>query len=102
MEDHFIFISNDGTHDSSFIEYCTDRIKEFYSANHSNIASFIELSDGCAQQFKSIKAISQLNHRPYYRSRLYFKTNHGKSKSDELGGVVKYLFQDMLTVKVPL
>ena len=38
---------------------------------------------------KSIKAISQLNCWPYYLSRLYFETSHGKSKSDGLGDVVK-------------
>ena len=61
----------------------------FYSANHSNITSFIELNDGCAQQFKSIKAISQLSSRSYYLSRLYFETSQGKSNSNGLGGVVK-------------
>ena len=89
VEDYFVFISDDRTHDSSFVEYCADHIKEFYSANHPNITSFIELNDGCAQQFKSIKAISQLSRRPYYLSRLYFETSHGKSKSGGLGGVVK-------------
>ena len=89
MEDHFVFISDDRTHDSSFIEYCADHIKAFSSANHQNITSFIELNDGCAQQFKSIKSISQLSHQPYYLSRLYFETSHGNSKSDGLGGVVK-------------
>ena len=89
MEDHFVFISDDRTHDSPFVVYCDDHIKEFYSANYPNITSFIELNDGCAQQFKSIKAISQLSRRPYYLSRLYFETSHGKSKPDGLGGVVK-------------
>ena len=41
------------------------------------------------QQFRSIKAVSQLSCRPYYQSRLYFETSHGKSKSDLLRGVVK-------------
>ena len=41
------------------------------------------------QQFRSIKAVSQLSCRPYYQSRLYFETSHGKSKFDMLGGVVK-------------
>ena len=85
VEDHFVFISDDRTHDSSFVEYCADHIKEFYSATHPNITIFIKLNDGCAQQFISIKAISQLSRRPYYLS----QTSHGKSKSDGLGGVVK-------------
>ena len=89
VEDHFVFISDDCTHDSSFVEYCDDHIKEFYGANHPNITSFIELNDGCAQQFKSIKAISLLSRWSYYLSWLYFETSHGKSKSDGLGGVVK-------------
>ena len=89
MGDHFAFISNDCINDSTFVEYCADHIKEFYSANHPNITSFIELNDGCAQQFKSIKAISQLSRQPYYLSQLNFETSHGKSKSDGLGGVVK-------------
>ena len=89
MQDRFAFISDDRTHDSSFVEYCADHIKEFYSANDPNITSFIKLNDGSAQQFKSIKAISQLSHQSYYLPQLYFKTSHGKSKSDGLGGVVK-------------
>ena len=100
VEDHFVFISDDRTHDSPFVVYCDDHIKEFYSANYPNITSFIELNDGCAQQFKSIKAISQLSRRPYYLSRLYFETSHGKSKSDGLGGVVKSFVSR--SVKVPL
>ena len=89
MGDHFAFISNDCINDSTFVEYCADHIKEFYSANHPSITSFIELNDGCAQQFKSIKAISQLSRQPYYLSQLNFETSHGKSKSDGLGVVVK-------------
>ena len=89
MGDHFAFISNDCINDSTFVEYCADHIKEFYSANHPNITSFIELNDGCAQQFKSIKAISQLSRQPYYLSQLNFETSHGRSKSDGLGVVVK-------------
>ena len=89
VEDHFVFISDDRTHDSPFVVYCDDHIKEFYSANYPNITSFIELNDGCAQQFKSIKAISQHSCRPYYLSRLHFETSYEKSKSDGLGGVVK-------------
>ena len=88
VEDHFVFISDDRTHDFSFVEYCADHVKEFYSVN-PNITSLIKLNDGCAQQFKSIKAISKLICWPYYLSRLYFETSHGKSKSDGFGGVVK-------------
>ena len=89
VEDHFVFISDDRTHDFSFVEYCADHVKEFYSVNHPNIISLIELNDGCAQQFESIKAISKLIGWPYYLSRLFFETSHGKSKSDGLGRVVK-------------
>ena len=58
VEDHFVFISDDRD-DSSLVKYCADHIKALYSAKHPNITSFIELYNGCAQQFKSIKAISQ-------------------------------------------
>ena len=85
VEDNFVFISDDRTHDSSFIEYFADHIKEFYSANHPNITSFTELNDGCAQQFKSVKAISQLSRWPCYLSRLHFETSHGKLSLMGLG-----------------
>ena len=88
VEDHFVFISDNCTHDFSFVENCADHIKEFYSANRPNISS-IKLNDRCAQQFKSVKGISQLSRQTYYLSQLYFETSHGKSKSDGLGGVVK-------------
>ena len=48
----------------------------------------IEYNDGCASQFKCIRALSSLARRAVKTSGIFCETSHGKSKSDGLGGVV--------------
>ena len=87
-EDHFGFISNVKDHNPTFVEYCSSTLRKHYNDINPNY-KFIEVTDGCAQQFKSINAISALAKRPCQITRLYFETSHGKSKSDSLGGTIK-------------
>ena len=89
VEDHFVFFSDDRTHDVAFVEHCAQTIITFYEQKGETFENIIELNDGCAQQFKSIKAFTQLAKCSYQVTRLFFETSHGKSKSDGLGGVVK-------------
>ena len=49
----------------------------------------IEFNDGCTSQYKSKTAIYHLVQREKLTLQGYFKTSHGKSKSDGLGSVVK-------------
>lgn len=46
-------------------------------------------NDGCASQFKCIRAFVSLARRTTKTTRIFTETSHGKSKSDGLGGVVK-------------
>ena len=82
------FLSDSKVHDAAFVKFCTAILREHFSKIIPEV-NFIEISDGCAQQFKSINAISAVSKRPYTICRLYFGTSHWKSKSDGLGGVVK-------------
>ena len=93
-------MSDSKVHDAAFVEFCTEILKEHYSKITTEV-NFIEISDGCAQQFKSINTISAVSKRPYTVCRLYFETSHGKSKSDGLGGVVKsFVSQTVASEKV--
>ena len=49
----------------------------------------IELNDGCASQFKIVRAVQRFATRNIRWIPVYFETSHGKSKSDGLGGFVK-------------
>ena len=89
-EDHFVFISETLAHNAAFVEHCDKSIRKYYSEHSPTITNFIEINDGCSQQFKSIKAISSLAKRSYQISSLYFTTSHGKSKWSN-GLVVKVL-----------
>ena len=55
----------------------------------------IEFKDTCSSQFKSTFAFYNLIKCPKQTAQAFFETYHGKSKSDGLGGVVKwYVSQD--------
>lgn len=88
-EDHFTFISNDIKHDVPFVELCNSMIHSYYDEKGVDIEMDVEFNDGCASQYKCIKAIQSFATRKIPSVRVYFETSHGKSKSDGLGGVVK-------------
>ena len=88
-EDHITFISNDKTHDVAFVEYSNEILHRHYRDDGLNIQHDIEYNDGCASQFKCIRAFSNLARRPVKTTRIFCETSHGKSKSDGLGGVLK-------------
>ena len=88
-EDHITFISNDKTHDVAFVEYSNEILHKHYKDDGLSIEHDIEYNDGCASQFKCIRAFSSLARRPVKTTRVFCETSHGKSKSDGLGGVLK-------------
>ena len=57
-EDHFTCISDDIKHDVPFVELCNDMILTYYNEVNVDIDLDIEFNDGCASQFKCIRAIS--------------------------------------------
>ena len=88
-EDHFTFISNDPTHDVPFVELCNAMIHTYYDERDINIEIYIEFNDGCASQYKCVRAIQSFTRRNVSSIWVYFETSHGKSKSDGHRSVVK-------------
>ena len=88
-EDHLVFISDDKKHDVPFVEKCNEILHQHYVKEGMFITHDIEYNDGCASQFKCIRAFSSLARRSVKTTRIFCETSHGKSKSDGLGGVVK-------------
>ena len=67
-----------------------DQIHTYYDEKDiNNIEIDIEFNDGCASQYKYVRAIQSFPRRNVLYICVYFETSHGKSKSDGLGGVVK-------------
>ena len=83
-EDHLVFISDDKKHDVPFVEKCNEILHNYYVENGNSIKHDIEYNDGCASQFKCIRAFSSLARRPVKTTRIFCETSHGKSKSDGL------------------
>ena len=88
-EDHLVFISDDKKKDVLFVEHCNDILQNHYITQGVSIMHDIEYNDGCASQFKCVKAFSSLTWRKTKTTCVFCETSHGKSKSDGLGGVVK-------------
>ena len=88
-EGHLVFISDDKKHDVPFVEKCNEILHQHYVKEGMFITHDIEYNDGCASQFKCIRAFSSLARRSVKTTRIFCETSHGKSKSDGLGGVVK-------------
>ena len=88
-EDHLTFISDDKNHDVPFVEHCNDILHKYYEDEGLSITHDIEYNDGCASQFKCVRAFSSLAKRHIKTTRVFCETSHGKSKSDGLGGVIK-------------
>ena len=82
-EDHITFISNDTNHNVPFVELCNNWLHKDYQDQGVEIVHDVEYNDGCSSQFKCIRA------RRNIRTTRIFCENHGKSKSDGLGGVIK-------------
>ena len=64
-------------------------IHKHYADRNIPATRDIEFNDGCSSQFKCINVFTQFSYRPVPTTRVYFETDHSKSKSDGLGGAVK-------------
>ena len=63
IEDYFTFISDDIKHDVPFVELCNDMMHTYYDKINVDIDLDIEFNDGCAIQFKCIRAIHRFTSR---------------------------------------
>ena len=88
-EDHLIFISDDMKHDVAFVETCNNIIHDYYKSEGITILHDIEINDGCAQQFKSRKAVAMLSNRSVKTTRFWLESSHGKNRSDGIGCQIK-------------
>ena len=99
-EDHITFINDDKKHDVPFVELCNSWLHQHFKEQGLSITHEIEYNDGCASQFKCVRAFAALSSRPVRTTRIFTETSHGKSKSDGLGGVVKcYAFRSVCSEK---
>ena len=86
-------ISDDLTHDTSFI-YCLQKsLTEFLKIYFPQITKLQYFSDGCSGQYKNFKNFLNLCHHSkdfgFSASWSFFATSHGKSPCDGVGGTVK-------------
>lgn len=61
---------------------CNEILHQHYADESMAINHDIEYNDGCASQFKCIRAISTLARRNAKTTCVFCETSHGKSKSD--------------------
>ena len=54
---NFTFISNDLTNDVPLVELCNAMIHTYYDERNINMEIDIDFNDGCASQYKCVRAI---------------------------------------------
>ena len=94
-----IIISNDRNHDVPFVELSNEMSHKYYANKGIIFTHDIEINDGCASQYKSIKGFSSMARRKIKSTRIFFESSHGKRKSDDLGGVVKAFVSRAVSVE---
>ena len=89
----FCFISDDNTHDTSFVYKLQTIFLEHLKLKHPNIDKLYYFSDGCGGQYKNYKNFMNLcMHEHDFNIKaewVFFATSHGKSPCDGIGGAVK-------------
>lgn len=89
----FCVISDDVTHDTSFVWQLQNLLCKHIQQNFPTIKSLEYFSDGCAAQYKNYKNFLNLSfHKDDFSidaTWSFFATSHGKSPCDGIGGVVK-------------
>ena len=87
------FISDDNTHDNSFVHKIQTLLVEFLKERLPNVTKIYYISDGCGGQYKNFKNFLNLClHKEDFSIKaewIFFETSHGKSPCDGIGGAVK-------------
>ena len=93
QHESFCFISDDNTHDTSFVYKLQSMFINHLKLNHPNINKLFYFSDGCGGQYKNYKNFMNLcmheNDFGICAEWVFFATSHGKSPCDGIGGAVK-------------
>ena len=83
VRDH-MFLTDDKKHEIPFVELCKSHLHEHQDGEGVSIIHDMEYSDGCASQFKCVKAFAALAHCDKTMWN-YCETSHIKTKFDGLG-----------------
>ena len=87
------FISDDNTHDTSFVHKIQRLLVEFLKQRLPSVTKIYYVSDGCGGQYKNYKNFLNLCcHKEDFSIEaewIFFATSHGKSPCDGIGGAVK-------------
>ena len=87
------YISDDNTHDTSFVYKIQRLLVEFLKQRLPSVTKIYYVSDGCGGQYKNFKNFLNLCcHKEDFSIEaewIFFATSHGKSPCDGIGGAVK-------------
>ena len=87
------FISNDNTHDTSFVHQIQKMLVDFVKEKLPHVTKIFYISDGCGGQYKNFKnSLNLCFHKQDFGIEaewIFFATSHGKSPCDGIGGAVK-------------
>ena len=87
------FISDDNTHETSFVHKIRTLLVEFLKQRLSNVTKIYYVSDGCGGQYKNFKNFLNIcSHKEDFSIEaewILFATSHRKSWCDGIGGPVE-------------
>ena len=84
-----VCITSDLVHDAFAVAAFQATVKDHLKNGGSNIAHFVQFSDGCSAQYKSKTPFSHVARSQTSEERAFFGSRHGKGPCDALGGIVK-------------
>ena len=88
------FISDDNTHDTSFVHKIQTLLVEFLKQRLPNVTKIYYISDGCGGQYKNFRNFLNLcSHKKDFSIEaewIFFATSHRKSPCEGIGGAVKH------------
>lgn len=84
-----VCITADLVHDAFAVAAFQATVKDHLRNGGSNIAHFVQFSDGCSAQYKSKTPFSHVASSQTSEERAFFGSRHGKGPCDALGGIVK-------------
>ena len=87
------FISDDDTHNTSFVQKIKTLLVKFLKLRLLNVTKIYYISDGCGGQYKNFKNFLHLHsHKEDFSIKaewILFATSHRKSPCDGIGDAVK-------------
>ena len=94
---NFTFISNDLTHDVPLVELCNAMIHTYYDERNINMEIDIDFNDGCASQYKCVRAIQS-----FASFRCILKPVMGRANLTAFGVLLKDMQAERLLLLIQL